>query len=174
MTTFWHLFVAFFRAGIFGYGGGPGSIPLIRGEVVSTYHWLTDAEFAEALAFGNALPGPIATKLAAFVGYRVAGTPGALVATAGIVVPTALAMVALYGILSAYRDVPWVRGAITAVKPVVAVLLLQVTLDVARTAFPSSAMYIFAAAALVATFVLKLHPALMIAATFLAGALFVR
>lgn len=174
MMSLWQLFVAFFRAGIFGYGGGPGSVPLIRGEVVSTYRWMTDGEFAEALAFGNALPGPIATKLAAFVGYRVAGTTGALAAVLGMVLPTALAMVALYGALSPYKDVPWVKGALTAVKPVVAVLLLQVTWDVARTAFPTGAMYIFAAAALVATFALKLHPALLIAITFIAGALFVR
>lgn len=170
----WHLFVAFFRAGIFGYGGGPGSIPLIRGEVVTTYQWMTDLEFAEALAFGNSLPGPIATKLASFVGYKVAGLAGALAATAGIVVPTALAMVSLFGVASAYKDVPWLKGALTAVKPVVAVLLLQVTWDVARTAFPSGALYVVAAGALIATFVLKLHPALIIALSFLVGGLFLR
>src|SRR5690554_3026989 len=170
MITLWHLFVAFFRAGIFGYGGGPGSIPLIRGEVVTTYGWMSDADFAEALAFGNSLPGPIATKLASFVGYKVAGVSGALAAVAGMVVPTALAMVMLFGVLRSYKDVPWINGAMTAVKPVVAILLLQVTWDVARTAFPSAELYIIAAVAFVATFVLNLHPALIIAVSFLVGA----
>src|SRR5690606_17857743 len=91
LRELWDLFVAFTRAGLFGYGGGPGSIPLIKREVVDIYHWMTDEQFAEALAFGNALPGPIATKLATYVGFHVAGTPGAVAGVAGIVLPTAAA-----------------------------------------------------------------------------------
>ena len=58
------IFLAFFIPGIVGYGGGPASIPLIEYEVVERYGWLTVDEFAEVLALGNALPGPIATKMA--------------------------------------------------------------------------------------------------------------
>ncbi|KAF9113979.1 hypothetical protein BGX30_006751 [Mortierella sp. GBA39] len=67
-----------FRTGILGYGGGPSTVPLIRHEAVSRYRWMADEEFGEVLAIANTLPGPIATKLAAYLGYRLKGTLGAL------------------------------------------------------------------------------------------------
>ena len=62
------LFWAFFISNILGYGGGPPSIPLIQAEVVDTYKWLTLKEFGDILALANALPGPIATKMATYIG----------------------------------------------------------------------------------------------------------
>ena len=69
--TQWQLFLAFFRVGMLGYGGGPSSIPLVHQEVVKKYGWMDDDEFADVLALGNTLPGPIATKMAGYIGYRV-------------------------------------------------------------------------------------------------------
>ncbi len=60
----WRIFLAFFRVGMLGYGGGPASIPLVHKEVVDHYKWMTDEEFGDVLALGNTLPGPIVTKLA--------------------------------------------------------------------------------------------------------------
>lgn len=54
-----------------GYGGGPGSIPLIHKEVVDKYEWMSDEDFGDLLALANTLPGPIATKLAGYIGHRV-------------------------------------------------------------------------------------------------------
>ncbi|MBO8142858.1 MAG: chromate transporter, partial [Firmicutes bacterium] len=136
--------------------------------------WMSDEQFAEALAFGNALPGPIATKLAGYVGYHVAGAAGALAGLAGIVAPTAVGMVALYSVFRAYRHVPWIQGMLAGVKPVVAVLLLQVTLDIARTAFPSWPFYLVAFGTAAGVFWLHAHPALLIALGLLVGALFLR
>ena len=68
MSTLIDLGAAWLRIGLFGFGGGPSVIPLIKHECVDRYHWMSDAELLDALAFGNALPGPIAVKLAAHVG----------------------------------------------------------------------------------------------------------
>ncbi|RKJ34138.1 chromate transporter, partial [Butyricicoccus sp. 1XD8-22] len=70
------IFLAFFYPGILGYGGGPATIPLIEHEVVENYGWMTTSEFSEVLALGNSLPGPIATKMAGFIGYEVGGVLG--------------------------------------------------------------------------------------------------
>ena len=67
------IFFAFFIPGILGYGGGPASIPLIEHEVVDQYEWMTTSEFSEVLALGNALPGPIAPKMAGYIGYDIGG-----------------------------------------------------------------------------------------------------
>ncbi len=101
---YWQIFLAFFIPGIIAYGGGPAAIPLIEYEVVHRYGWLTRVEFGEALAFGNVLPGPIATKMAAYIGYEVGGITGGIVALLATVVPSLLLMIALLSILYRYRD----------------------------------------------------------------------
>jgi chromate transporter len=77
MVLLWKLFVAFGTATMLGYGDGPSIIPLYQNQVVNRYGWMETSEFGSALAFGNALPGPIATKLAA-------GWLGAIVALGAV------------------------------------------------------------------------------------------
>src|SRR5690625_6253034 len=71
-----HIFIAFFRSGMLGYGGGLSAIPLMHREVVGTFKWMDDEEFADVLALANTLPGPINTKLAGYIGWRIAGWRG--------------------------------------------------------------------------------------------------
>ncbi|WP_083001639.1 chromate transporter [Halomonas sp. GT] len=123
------LFWAFFRVGIFGFGGGPAMIPLVRAEVVTRHKWLTDEEFADVLAIGNTLPGPIATKMPGYIGYRVAGISGCVAAVIAIVLPMIVAMIIMLGIFSRYRDVTWIRGMGQAVIPVVMVMMGQLAWD---------------------------------------------
>ncbi len=117
------IFAAFFRAGMLGYGGGPSSIPLIHKEVVTRYGWLHDDEFADILALANTLPGPIATKMAGYIGYRIGGIAGMFNAIAATVVPTCLLMVVLLTTLANFQQLSWVAGMTKAVVPVVGVML---------------------------------------------------
>ncbi|MCM3762443.1 chromate transporter [Alkalihalobacillus oceani] len=121
------LFVAFFRAGILGYGGGPASIPLFHKEAVERYRWVTDEEFGDILALGNALPGPIATKIAGYIGYRLAGWSGLVSAILATALPTVLLMIGLMGLLTSFRDSSVVQGMTQAITPVVAVMMLTLT-----------------------------------------------
>ncbi|WP_026675676.1 chromate transporter [Alkalihalobacterium bogoriense] len=123
----WHIFLAFFRSGILAYGGGPASIPLMQKEVVETYKWMDDDEFAEVLAIGNTLPGPINTKMSGYIGYRVGGVIGLLNAILASILPTILLMIVFLTSLSAYKDQEWVQGMTRAVIPVVGVLMVQLT-----------------------------------------------
>ncbi|MGG4492815.1 chromate transporter [Brevibacillus reuszeri] len=120
--VYWHLFIAFFRIGIFGFGGGPTMVPLFYIECVKKYKWVTDEDFSDNLALGNALPGPIATKLAAFIGYRVKGWTGALVANIAVVMPVVLVMIGLLQVIYQWKDAPGVYGMIQAIGPVIAVM----------------------------------------------------
>lgn len=117
------IFSAFFRAGMLGYGGGPSSIPLIHKEVVARYGWLHDDEFADILALANTLPGPIATKMAGYIGYRIGGVAGMLNAIGATVVPTCLLMVVLLTTLANFQQLSWVAGMTKAVVPVVGAML---------------------------------------------------
>ncbi len=121
------LFLAFFRVGMLGYGGGPASIPLIHKEVVEKYAWMNSEEFSDTLAIGNTLPGPIATKMAGYIGYRVAGISGMINAIIATIVPTIVLMILLLVSLASFREYPWVQGMTNGVLPVVGVMLAVLT-----------------------------------------------
>lgn len=121
------LFWAFFKVGMLGYGGGPSSIPLVHKEVVGTYKWMTNDEFTDVLALANTLPGPIATKLGGYIGYRVGGVLGLLNAIFSTFIPTVILMVILLKSLNSLEHIKWVAGATKAVVPVVGVMLAILT-----------------------------------------------
>jgi len=169
VTEVVELFLAFARVGLLGFGGGPAMIPLIQVEVVDLRAWLGRGEFLDAFAFGNALPGPIATKLAGYVGYQVAGWAGAVAALLGIAAPTIVAIVALASLYQRYKERGVVQRFLFGVRPVVLALLALVVWDFVPTALAPGAfawthwpLWAIAAAALIASLRTKLHPALLI------------
>ncbi|REE68707.1 chromate transporter [Paenibacillus taihuensis] len=121
--TYTQLCWAMMKTGILGYGGGPSIIPLIRYEAVTKYRWLPDEEFGEILALANALPGPIATKLSAYLGYRLKGALGAVLAVLAHILPSSIAMLSLLSAVNYLSNSAIVRGMISAVAPVIAVML---------------------------------------------------
>ncbi|GHB20644.1 chromate transporter [Salinicola rhizosphaerae] len=124
---YWDLFLAFFIPNIVGYGGGPAIIPLIENEVVGHYGWMTSQQFAETLALGNTLPSPIATKMAGYIGYDVAGIGGSAIATFATVAPSLLLMLVALGTLYRYRDSIKVKSMSQWVRPVIMVLMGYLT-----------------------------------------------
>ncbi|MFC0211925.1 chromate transporter [Paenibacillus chartarius] len=128
---YFDLCTAMLRTGLLGYGGGPSTVPLIRFEAVTRYRWMTDEEFGDVLAIANALPGPIATKLAAYLGYRLKGTAGAIAGIAAHIFPSCLAMIVLVEFIQAFSSSAFIHGMIAAVVPVVSVMLAQMTYEFA-------------------------------------------
>lgn len=162
---YWQLFMAFFVPNIVGYGGGPAIIPLIENEVVGNYGWMTHQAFAETLALGNALPSPIATKMAGYIGYDVAGTGGAVVAVLATVGPSLLLMLAALGTLYRYRDSIKVRSMSQWVRPVVMVLMAYLTWSFMREGMVGSGLIhtlIIGAVAFVLLLKTRVHPALVV------------
>lgn len=159
------IFAAFFRAGMLGYGGGPSSIPLIHKEVVIRYGWLQDDEFIDILALANTLPGPIATKLAGYIGYRIGGIAGLLAGIIATVVPTCLMMALLLTTLSNFRHQSWVAGMTKAVVPVVGVMLAVLTWDFIKKAaddFGWIKNIVLCGISFIAMEWLRLHPGIII------------
>ena len=174
IQTWWELFWGFFVANILGYGGGPASIPLMQEEIVNHYHWMTTEQFGDVLAIGNALPGPIATKIAAFVGYHVAGWLGALIASFATIVPSAAALILLLRLLNKHRTSPRVKGMTLLVQPVLAVLMILLTWEFGQVSSGSIGIWqtlIIAGISLWVMTKTKLHPAILILIAFAYGAL---
>jgi chromate transporter len=168
------LAAAMCKTGIIGYGGGPSIIPLIRHEAVSRYRWMSDEEFGEVLAIANALPGPIATKLAAYLGYRQGGVLGAVVSILSHIAPTCLGMVFLYSFIAFFSTSTVIKGMIAAVVPVIAVMLGVMAYEFGEKAVKGLGKYA-AGALFVISFLLlqtiQLHPAIVIAVFLAYGAI---
>jgi chromate transporter len=123
------LFFSFLRIGLLGFGGGPSMIPLVHQEVVKRHGWLEDEEFADILAIANTLPGPIATKMPGYIGYRIGGVAGCANAVLAVILPMIVAMILMLGLFSHYRDVSWIHGMGQGVVPVVMVMMAQLAWD---------------------------------------------
>jgi chromate transporter len=128
----WDIFVLFTRVAMFSWGGGPASLALMQRECVDA-GWTDSAEFADAVALGNALPGPIAPQVSAYVGYKLAGVWGAVAAAAGTVLPTTILMLIMVVLFFGVKDLPQLKAMITGVRPVVIGLLLWTAYDMAMT-----------------------------------------
>lgn len=154
------------RTGILGYGGGPSVIPLIRYEAVVRYKWVSDEEFGEILAIANALPGPIATKMAAYLGYKKQGILGAIVSVLAHVLPTSIAIIALLGSMYALRESKVVAGMVAAVRPVIFVMLGMMAYEFAKKAWSGLGKIfaiLFGVIAFVLLQLLDIHPGIVVA-----------
>ncbi|WP_079507304.1 chromate transporter [Mesobacillus jeotgali] len=168
------IFLAFFIPGILGYGGGPASIPLIENEVVDRYEWMTVNEFSEVLAMGNALPGPIATKMAGYIGYTEGGVLGAIVGVFASVAPSLVLMIGLLGLLMKFKDSARVKRLTIVVRPVIAVLLGVMTYDFFFSSYEGIGLtqtILLGGISFVLMEKLKVHPAYVIAGALVYGAL---
>jgi chromate transporter len=168
------IFWAFFIPGILGYGGGPASIPLIENEVVDRYEWMTVKEFSEVLAMGNALPGPIATKMAGYIGYAEGGILGAAVGIFAAVAPSLILMIGLLSILMKFKDSPRVKRLTIVVRPVIAVLLGVMTYDFFFSSYEGVGALqtiLIGGMSFVLMEKMKVHPAYVIAGALIYGAL---
>ncbi len=141
----WHIFILFTRVSLFSWGGGPASLALMQRETTtalwkppgsaSTSPWVTPLEFSDAVAVGNALPGPIAPQVSAYIGYKMAGVPGAVAAAAGTVLPTTILMLFMVACFFRIKESLLVQSMLRAVRPVVVGLLLWTAYDMAITVF---------------------------------------
>jgi len=134
MMLLWKIFLVFTRVSLFSWGGGPASLALMQRETTAQ-GWVTPPEFADAVAVGNALPGPIAPQVSAFVGYKLAGVPGAVAAAGGTVLPATLLMLVMVAMFFGIKDSPAVQAMLKAVRPVVVGLLVWTAYDMAGTVF---------------------------------------
>ncbi len=141
----WKIFWLYTRVALFSWGGGPASLALMQRETTSALWvppggtmavpWVTPEEFADAVAVGTALPGPIAPQVSAYVGYKMAGLPGAVAAAAGTVLPTTLLMLLMVVWFFKVKESLTVQSMLKVVRPVVVGLLLWTAYDMAYSVF---------------------------------------
>jgi len=166
MKKYKDICLGFSRAGILGFGGGVACLPLIKREVVTNYGWINDDEFAEIVAISNTLPGPINTKMAGYIGYRIAGVFGAILAVCATILPSAIMLIILLETLLNFREHPVVSGMLAAIVPVIGVMLALMAwqfLTSAAKEMKHLVMAIYILLIIMLVVVLNIHPALVVA-----------
>ncbi|NLJ89297.1 MAG: chromate transporter [Clostridiales bacterium] len=124
------LFWSFMQIGMFSIGGGMAAIPLIQNQVVNINQWLTLTEFTDLITIAEMTPGPIAINSATFVGIRIAGLPGAIVATLGCVLPSAVIVFTLAWIYNKYKELTVIKGILSGLRPAIVALIASAGLTI--------------------------------------------
>lgn len=119
------LFAAFFKIGLFTFGGGMSMLPMLQRELVESKKWLTEEEILNYFAIGQCTPGIIAVNVATFCGYKRAGLSGAIMSTIGIVCPSWIVITLIAGSISRFSDIIWIQRAMKGVYVAVAALLAR-------------------------------------------------
>lgn len=119
------LFCAFFRIGLFTFGGGYAMLPLLQREIVEKKHWATEEELLDYFAVGQCTPGIIAVNTATFVGFKEKKLPGAIFATLGIVSPSLVIITVIAALLSNFAHIAAVQNAFAGIRVAVCVLILN-------------------------------------------------
>ncbi|MDR3240087.1 MAG: chromate transporter [Clostridiales bacterium] len=123
------IFGTFFQIGLCSVGGGYVILPLMQSQIVESKHWLTMREFADLVSLSQMTPGPIAINAATFVGMKMGGPMGAVMATAGSVAPSCVIVLALAHFYQKYKNLGRIQGIFRGLRPGVAALIASAGLS---------------------------------------------
>ena len=144
------LFVAFFKVGIFGFGGGYAMLSLIQNEVVVNYGWLTATEFADVIAISQMAPGAISLNCATYIGYNIGSNIlGAFAALSGLCAPSLILMLIAAHFQKKLKGNRYLLYILRAVRPIVVGLILSAAIMLTRgetfTDYISYIIFVYAA-----------------------------
>ena len=134
LAVLWELYTSFLYVGMFSLGGGLAALPLIEEQIIINRQWMTQTEFNDILAISQMTPGPIAINASVFVGIRMAGTIGSIVATLGTItipVTMSLVMITLY---TKYKSLAIMQGILSCLRPAVVALISFAGMNIFLTA----------------------------------------
>ncbi|MDO4284778.1 MAG: chromate transporter [Eubacteriales bacterium] len=135
MELYWQLFLSFLQIGAFSFGGGYAAMPLIQDQVVEIHGWLTMSEFTDLVTISQMTPGPIAVNAATFVGTRLAGTGGAVVATLGCILPSCLLVTLIAWLYLKYRTLSALQSVLAMLRPAVVAMIAAAGVSILVSAF---------------------------------------
>ncbi|WP_343562194.1 chromate efflux transporter [Kiloniella sp. b19] len=163
------LFSVWLRIGLLSFGGPTAQIAMMHKELVEDRDWFTEQEFLDALSFCMLLPGPEAMQLAAYSGWKVAGTRGGLIAGLLFILPGATVIMALATLYALFGEQPLAQVLFTGVKATVLIIVLQALMRLSKKALQNRAQWLFAFCSFVALFALNLPFPLIIMIAGLVG-----
>lgn len=174
MQKIWEMFIAFFKIGAFTFGGGYAMIPLIEEEVVNRKKWLTKEEFVDILVVSQSFPGALAVNCSIFLGYKISGFIGALMALLAVVLPSFLIIIIIASFFMQFRNNYYVNAAFKGITAAVPMLVLIGAISLGKGLERNIRTLMTIIVALIALEVIDVHPVIVILASALYGIIFLR
>lgn len=169
MKTLIDLFFTFSRIGGLTFGGGYAMLPIIQKEIVEEKKWATEEEVLDYYAVGQCTPGIIAVNTATFIGYKVHGIIGAIVATLGVVFPSLIIITIIAALLKNFANYSIVQHAFSGIRVVVIALIVSAILKLAKTSIKNSTTLIIAIIAFILVAFVNLSPIYIVIAAACIG-----
>ena len=134
MNQYLDLFLTFAKVGVMTFGGGYAMLPILQREVVERKDWVTEEELMDYFAIGQCTPGIIAVNTATFIGQKLKGVAGGILATLGVVFPSLVIISLLAGVIDAFSHIAWVQHAFGGIRICVCVLILNAVVKLLKKA----------------------------------------
>ncbi|HIY38190.1 MAG TPA: chromate transporter [Candidatus Agathobaculum merdigallinarum] len=171
MPSYLELFFTFVRMGMCTFGGGYAMLPILQREVVEKHGWATEDELMDYYAIGQCTPGVIAVNTATFIGYKTRGVAGAIFATAGIIFPSLVIIIAIAAFIQQFAHLPVVQHAFSGIRIAVCALVLQTVWKMAKKGVVDTPTAAILLLTFVAVAFLNVSPVVMVVVSAAAGIL---
>jgi chromate transporter len=171
---FWEAFRFWVKLGFISFGGPAGQIAIMHRELVERKRWVSEGQYLRTLNFCMLLPGPEAQQVATYIGWRLHGTLGGIVAGAFFVIPSIFVLLLLSWLAVAHSDVPAINGLLYGVQPVVIAIVVEAVLRIGKRTLNHGLLVAFAVAAFIALYFLSVPFPIVVLAAGLGGLLLSR
>lgn len=174
MNKIIEMFIAFFKIGAFAFGGGYAMIPLIEEEVVNNKKWLEKEEFMDVLVVSQSLPGALAVNCSIFLGYKIGGLIGAIMALLAVILPSFIIIIIIAAFFMQFRDNYYINAAFKGITAAVPMLVLVGAISLSKGLEKSTRTIVTIIVALIALTLFDIHPIIVIIVSAIYGVIFLR
>jgi chromate transporter len=174
MSIYLKILWVFTKIGLFSYGGGNAVLPLIRQEVVINNMWMKGTEFTDLVAISQVTPGPIAINAATYIGYKVGGLGGSILANLGIILPTFIMMLFITKAFMKFKHNVYVQNMFSGILPVTVGLIASAAVMVSYGSFADYKSVLIFVGVFIAAYKYKVNPIVLIIVSGLLGFMFYR
>ena len=174
MEKLFSMFFSFLKIGAFTFGGGYAMIPMIQAEVVDNKKWITEDDFLDILVISQSFPGAIAVNTSIFIGYKIGGITGALLALLGTVLPSFLIILLVASFFMQFSDNYYVNLVFKGIAAAVPVMILVAVVSLAKSIKKNYANFLIITAVVICVAYFKINPVLVILISGVYGFVFFR
>lgn len=174
MNKIIEMFIAFFKIGAFTFGGGYAMIPLIEEEVVNNKKWLEKEEFMDVLVVSQSLPGALAVNCSIFLGYKIGGLIGAIMALLAVILPSFIIIIIIAAFFMQFRNNYYVNAAFKGITAAVPMLVLVGAISLSKGLEKSTRTIVTIIVALIALTLFDINPIIVIIVSAIYGVIFLR
>ncbi len=161
------IFLTFFKIGLFTFGGGFAMIPILEKELVDKQGWIEKGSFIDAISLTQSVPGAVAVNLSIFLGYNLAGVPGAVVAAFAVALPSFSVILIIATLFNSFNEYPVITNIFKGIRPAVVGLIIYAGFDLSKNINWSLSLISTLAAVLILSVFFNINPVIIIFMTFI-------